>query len=636
VASRLNSEKESRFFKAKMKKMITALHVDDDKTEHKLLQLKVKLIDDSIDVCHAASVDEAVELMKNCAFDCIVCDYQMPGKNGFVLLDHLRNEQDKTPFIMLTGQGSEELAAEAFHRGATDYFPKAEGRSHYTRLINSIQRNVQNVRELAQRRNTEQQLEEHKAKLEAILHCLPIGVGLLEGRTIVQCNQSFCDIVGYNEGEIIGKDVRFLYFDQDEYDRVGASKDGQFSVVKHAVIETAFRRKDGSCVDVLLSASPVEGEDQIGLRVGALIDISERKKLEAELVQSNQNIKALIENTDAYIWSIDTEYRLITCNTAFSNYLKSMLGIEVKTGDILLNVDIPDDYRQSWKEKFDRVLNGEQFKVEEQVLMGSETGKVHSYYMSPIKGVNGEITGATFYGRDNSERHLAEQALERANKDLESFSYSVSHDLKAPLRQVMSLLDLMHSDADVERNDDDEKYLNRIQSTVARMNSMINSLLDLSRYPGQELTLETFDLVEIAESEFNQLNGTGTGIYTHFEAKGSFPVNADRKLMSVVMQNLLSNAIKFSAYQEKPRVSVSTEINDGVQWCVVQDNGVGFDEKDSESLFVPFKRLHSDANYQGFGIGLSTVRRIIERHGGTIFAKSTVNAGASFYLRLGS
>jgi len=224
--------------------------------------------------------------------------------------------------------------------------------------------------------------------------------------------------------------------------------------------------------------------------------------------------------------------------------------------------------------------------------------------------------------------------LEATNRELEAFSYSVSHDLRAPLRSIdgfsLALLEEYNNQLDAEGKD----YLNRVRSSSQRMGQIIDDLLSLSRISRRELKKEKVNLSEMAESIVSKLEEGDPDRKVDIVIGHKVTAVCDPNLIEVVLENLLSNAWKFTSKQEKAWIVFDTVLQDDELAYCVRDNGVGFDMAYAGKLFGAFQRLHKDSDFEGFGIGLATVMRIINRHEGRIWAEGYVNRGATFYFAL--
>jgi signal transduction histidine kinase len=237
---------------------------------------------------------------------------------------------------------------------------------------------------------------------------------------------------------------------------------------------------------------------------------------------------------------------------------------------------------------------------------------------------------------DELEQRVIERTLqlETANKELESFCYSVSHDLRAPLRHINGFSQALLEDCLASLNAQGQNYLRRICAATDRMGHLIDELLELSRVSRNEMKLERVNLSEMAWSIIEELKETAPARKASFRCAADMHVNGDRNLLRLVMENLMGNAWKYTSKVEESFIEFNTLTSGGAQIFFIRDNGVGFDMKYADKLFGAFQRLHSDAEFEGTGIGLATVQRIIHRHGGKVWGEGMVGNGATFYFTL--
>lgn len=225
------------------------------------------------------------------------------------------------------------------------------------------------------------------------------------------------------------------------------------------------------------------------------------------------------------------------------------------------------------------------------------------------------------------------EELEAANRELEAFSYSISHDLRAPLRAILGYSQIMEEDYGPELNKEGKRQLTAIMVNAQKMSKLISDLLEFSKSGRKELAKIKLDPGKIAQSAFAQLNEIK-------QYKGEIifhampQLEADRSLLTQVYLNLISNAIKYSSKKEHPRIEIGEGIIEGERAFYVKDNGAGFNMKYYNGLFEVFHRLHREKDFDGTGVGLAIVKRIIQRHGGAIWAQGRVNEGATFYFTI--
>ncbi len=224
--------------------------------------------------------------------------------------------------------------------------------------------------------------------------------------------------------------------------------------------------------------------------------------------------------------------------------------------------------------------------------------------------------------------------LEVANRELEAFAYSVSHDLRAPLRAMDGFSEVLQTEYSSKLDDQGKHYLERIQAAANRMGVLIDGLLTLSRITRVDFQFEPVDLSNMAVEILAELQAAEPERQVAADITTGMKTRGDKHLLYLAMENLLNNAWKFSSVNEQARVEVGQTIENEVKCFFVRDNGAGFDMAYSDKLYAPFQRLHGTAEFSGTGIGLSIVSRVIKRHGGKVWAEGEVGTGATFYFTL--
>ena len=225
--------------------------------------------------------------------------------------------------------------------------------------------------------------------------------------------------------------------------------------------------------------------------------------------------------------------------------------------------------------------------------------------------------------------------LEAANRELEAFSYSVSHDLRAPLRSIDGYSAVLLEDYAGGLEEGGRTCLQRVRSATRRMGQLIEDLLKLSSVSRSELEWTELELADLCREILDELTQANPDQRVDFSIQAGLRIRADRRFMRVVLENLLRNAVKFTTRRQDPRIEVgAAPLPGGGRAFHVKDNGVGFDMALAGKLFDPFQRLHSAADFEGTGIGLAIVQRIIHRHGGRIWAEAEVGKGATFFFTL--
>jgi light-regulated signal transduction histidine kinase (bacteriophytochrome) len=248
---------------------------------------------------------------------------------------------------------------------------------------------------------------------------------------------------------------------------------------------------------------------------------------------------------------------------------------------------------------------------------------------------NAERTNHELVG-EIAERKRAEEALEAVNKELEAFSYSVSHDLRAPLRAIDGFSQALIEDYPDRLDEQGRYYLERVRAGTQRMGELIDDMLQLSRLTRVEMRFEMVNISVLAESVIADLRRAEPQRQVEVLIQQDMIAEGDANLQRIVLVNLLANAWKFTGRQSDARIELGTMGDDDGLVFFVRDNGAGFDMNYVSKLFGAFQRLHTTGEFPGTGIGLATVQRIIRRHGGRIWAEGAVNKGATFYFALPS
>jgi light-regulated signal transduction histidine kinase (bacteriophytochrome) len=271
---------------------------------------------------------------------------------------------------------------------------------------------------------------------------------------------------------------------------------------------------------------------------------------------------------------------------------------------------------------------------EEAVLEGLETG-ADDYLVKPFAARELCARVHTHLELARLRREWSAE-LERANQELEAFSYSVSHDLRTPLRAIDGFSKALLDEYASRLDDQGRHYLERVRAASQRMARLIDDLLALSRITRAPLRRESVDLTALGRRILLELAARDPERQVTASVADGLRAEGDPGLLAALLQNLLENAWKFSSKQPHARIDLDCEARGGETIFRVRDSGVGFEMAHARQLFTPFQRLHSEAEFQGTGIGLATVHRIVARHQGRVWAESSPGQGASFFFTLAS
>jgi light-regulated signal transduction histidine kinase (bacteriophytochrome) len=234
----------------------------------------------------------------------------------------------------------------------------------------------------------------------------------------------------------------------------------------------------------------------------------------------------------------------------------------------------------------------------------------------------------------NESLRLQKEAVENVNRELESFSYSVSHDLRAPVRRIDGFSQVLTEDFAEQIGEDGRKLLRYIREATAQMQQLIDDLLGLARVTRTEIHRADVDLSEIVRGIIERLRLAAPERRVQVTIEDGVRVNGDASLLAIVLENLLGNAWKFTARREDAEIVFGRELRGGAPTYFVRDNGAGFDMAYAGKLFGAFQRLHSTSEFEGTGIGLATVQRIVHRHDGQVWADAGIGTGATFFFTL--
>jgi PAS domain S-box-containing protein len=396
--------------------------------------------------------------------------------------------------------------------------------------------------------------------------------------------------------------------------------------------ENRYRCRDGSYKWLLWSAIPSVEE---GLIYGAARDITERKQAE----EMQRRLATIVEFSDDAIISKGLDGIITSWNRGaeqlFGYTAEQIVG---QSGTMLM----PLDRRGEEQVFIERMKRGETIEHFETLRLKKDGSLIDvSLTISPLRDDAGAVVGISKIARDITARKRAEEALARkkdeleaANKELEAFSYSVSHDLRAPLRHIDGFSQLLSKHAGT-LDEKGRRYLNTISASTKQMGMLIDDLLHFSRIGRTELHPMPVDLDDLIQDVLRDFQSEGQ-VRPITWVVGSLPkVQGDRAMLRQVFSNLVGNAVKYTGTRPAPKIEIGTCTGKtGETLIFIRDNGVGFDMQYAHKLFGVFQRLHRSEDFEGTGIGLANVKRIVARHGGHVWGEGIVDQGATFYLWL--
>ena len=365
------------------------------------------------------------------------------------------------------------------------------------------------------------------------------------------------------------------------------------------------------------------------------------------MLASEERYRTIMEQAADAVFMRDESGRILEANR------KACQSLGYSREELLAKSvwDIDPEALQAGKERlWDKILAGEQFTFESR-----HRRKDGSFF--PVEATLGLVrlpAGPAVLGliRDITERKRAEEKvhqlnqtleqrvverttqLEAANAELESFSYSVSHDLRAPLRAIDGFARILDEDYTARLDDEGRRLLGIICGEAKRMGQLIDDLLAFSRMGRQQVQPAQIDMTALAQTVFDEHAAQASGRELNLKVQPLPPAQGDRALLRQVFANLCSNAIKYTRPRPVAEIEIGGRTEGAENLYYVKDNGVGFDMKYAGKLFGVFQRLHTDDEFEGTGVGLALVQRVIHRHGGRVWAEAELNAGSTFYFTL--
>lgn len=386
--------------------------------------------------------------------------------------------------------------------------------------------------------------------------------------------------------------------------------------------------------------------------VGTIQDITRQHLAESALVRSKAEFEAIFNAISDPVLYADTERRIVMVNPAvnvvFGYAPEELIG---KNTEVIYAEK--SDYEAQGQRQFNPRTDIKSAHYELTYRRKDGSTFVGETFGAKLFDPEGNVIGMLGIIRDVTERNKAAAELnehrdrleelvdertrkyETINKELEAFAYSVSHDLRAPLRAIDGFSNALYEDYAGVLDETGKQYLGRVRNAAQRMSTLIDDLLKLSRVTRSELDWQKVDLSELAQNAFNRHRDAEPDRQVDVTLQPGLAANGDKHLLQILMENLIDNAWKYTRGVAQPAIEIGQRLVDGEKTFYVRDNGAGFDMRFVNKLFKPFQRLHAVEDFEGTGIGLATVQRIVNRHGGSIWAVSSPGQGAEFCFRLG-
>jgi PAS domain S-box-containing protein len=603
--------------------------VVDDKPANIMVLENLLATKDRI-IVSATSGRDALTVTLNKDIDIVILDVQMPDMDGFEVAQILKsNKRTKDiPIIFASAERTEhKFMMKGYEEGAVDYLFKPLD-PEIAKAKVAVLLKVQ----LQKKELIEKNISLQKSAL--LINNSADIIGIIDATTfkIEEINTAFTDILGYTKEEAMGTALSFFLDSEDRAFIQGLSKNTK----ERLSFETRIYCKDRRIKWLHWKIVFKDRKWFINAR-----DITEVKEVE----KIRDYLATVVKQSNDAIYIHDNEGKIISWNegaTKIYGYTENE-ALRMKIWNII------PEYMQPEIEKIvNSILKGKEIEAL-QTKRITKHGKIVDVLLSAsvITDPGNDHKSIAITERDITEQKKADEQirqlntdlkdnndqLEISNKELESFSYSISHDLKAPVRALIGYSNIMHEDYNEKLDDEGKACLVKIMENGLKMGVMIDDLLKFSQLGRKELETADINMEALVKKCLDEISGS-TKHNTTIKIQPLLTAKGDLALLSHVWINLLSNAIKYSSKKESPQVDIGCEEKEGKIVYYVKDNGAGFDMAYANKLFGVFQRLHTKSQFDGIGIGLAIVQRIVLKHGGKVWAEGALEKGATFYFSL--
>ncbi|WP_290623332.1 MULTISPECIES: PAS domain S-box protein [unclassified Archaeoglobus] len=525
-------------------------------------------------------------------------------------------------------------------------------------MIEILQEVAQSVALAVRSTQIRRKLEESEEMFRKLAENAQVGVDIIQNDVFIYVNRKFAEMLGYKPEELIGRNpAEFIHpEDREVYERyyrerVSGKKD-------HVNYKLRIVRRDGKTriLDAYGSRVEVEGKPAV---VGISVDVTEEEKMKEELENYAKNLERMIKERTKQLAESEARYRSLVESPIVAFWEADASGVFTFVNDRLLEMSgytrdevvgkmtmfdpIAPELREWLAERIRLHKERKLFAdVVEAELIRKDGSRFHVLVSpSPIYDERGNLVKIVGAMIDITDRKRAEERLKqtleelkRVNEELETYVNAISHDLKAPLRNLQGYVTAMLEDYGEKVDEGMKFYLSRIDRLAERMDSLVNDLLEYARISKHSLTTTRVDVSSVIKDVLEHLEDEIHSKDAKIEIAEMHPVKGDRKLLFTIMLNLISNALKFVEKDVKPEIKIWSERINGRVRIFVRDNGIGIPEQYHERIFNIFERLHGEEVYPGTGVGLAIVKKAVEIIGGEVGLQSRVGEGSTFWIEL--
>ena len=504
-------------------------------------------------------------------------------------------------------------------------------------------------RDITELKRTQEKLRESEEKFSKAFHSNPDSIIITRQRDgrIMEVNEGFERITGYGAGEALGRTTLELRLWQGAEDRERMvrqlARTGRANDIEHIILT-----KQGEPRNVLSSSTMIDVGGEAHM-LATSRDITKLKFAEKALRQSEERFsKVFHASPDAILVVRLSDGLILDINESFERLFGYPCAEAIGRTTVELGLWAQPERREAFRAE----VRAKGRAGSHDFIARTRAGELRDMQTSSVLVDIGDVPCLISMVRDVTEQRHAEEeirnlnvslehrvrertaALEEANRELESFSYSVSHDLRSPLRAIAGYAKVIEMDYAAQIGSEGRSMLDRIIFNAVRMGELIDDMLDFARIGRAELKRSPIDMERLAREVLAELSEAGAGRRIDWRI-GPMPMAlADRSLVRQVWSNLLGNALKYSRQREDAVIEAGGRAEHGEAHFWVRDNGAGFDMQYSDKLFRVFQRLHRDSAFEGTGVGLAIVARVVQRHGGRVWAEGVPDEGATFHFTL--
>ena len=501
-------------------------------------------------------------------------------------------------------------------------------------------------------KQAEESLRQANQTLQALIDYSPLAIIMLDlDAHVLLWNKAGEKMYGWAAQEILGESINFLPEGKRHEQQIILERVAQGEILTN--LESELIHKDGSRLLSSVSIAPLkDASGNVNGFMSISMDITERKKAEEALRESEERLRQIASSLNEVIWLRDVETRrVLYVNPAFEELTGQTCEAFYKNPDIVIDAVHPDD-RNMVINALDQQVEGVPYNLEHRIIHLNGGVRWVSSRSFPVRNAAGEVFRRASIMEDITKRKEAEEEvrllnaelelrvidrtaqLEAANKELESFSYSISHDLRAPLRAINGYTRILEDNYTRILDDEGKRILRVVSEQATHMGNLIEYLLAFSHLGKAKMNIVAVNMNKMVDEVFHELVDSAHPDRIKFSRSNLEDVKADPNLLRQVWVNFISNALKYSRNRPVAEIEVGCDWDGNEVTYWIRDNGVGFDMRYVDKLFDIFQRLHKFEEFEGTGVGLSIVQRIVQRHGGQVKAVGKVGQGATFSFTL--